>query len=118
MIFQVTKNHYNAALEHIESSNIEHTPTIFQAFRITLYDLLFNKTIFLNEYKSHLVYEIVKNPALGIRVANVIRVYVPKEHRGKGVVSDMLDLIKEKTVISGKGKYGEVGRLCIARANI
>ena len=56
-------------------------------------------------------------PTLGSRVGNVIRVYVPKEHRGKGAVSKMLDIAhtKEKVIISGKGKYGEVGRLHIAR---
>ena len=119
MIWQITKNHYNAALEHIKANDIDHTPTMLQALRMTLYDLIFNKTIFIKEYNAHLVYEVLKVPTLGLRVANVIRIYVPKEHRGKGVASNMLDLIKEKTVISGKGKDDEeIARLYRVRDNI
>lgn len=120
MYWQITKNHYDAAIEHIESNGLNHKPTMFQAFRVTLHDILFNKTIYLSEYKSHLVYEVIKMPTLGIRMANVIRVYVPKEHRGKGAVSKMLDVAhkKEDVIISGKGNYGEIGRLYVARTNI
>jgi len=117
-IFKITKNHLTAAKEHIKRENISHTPTLFQALRITLFDLFHNKTIYHKETNSHLVYEIVKVPTLGIRVANVIKIFVPKEHRGQGVASLMLDEIKENTVISGKGKYGEVGRLYLSRTNI
>lgn len=117
-IYYITLNHYKSALEHIEKNHINHTPTIFEAFRVTIYDFLFNKTIFDKTTKSHLVYEIIKNPTLGIRVANVIRIYVPEHHRGKGIVSKMLDKIPEKIVISGEGKHGEVGRLFVSRINI
>ncbi|MGD2065739.1 MAG: hypothetical protein PVI43_01035 [Candidatus Bathyarchaeota archaeon] len=120
MIWQITKNHYNAALEHIEKNDINHTPTMFQALKVTIYDLIFNHTIYIPEYKSHLVYEVVKMPTLGLRSANVIRIYVPKPHRGKGITSKMLDRVaeKEKIVISGEGKYGEVGRLYLSRKSI
>jgi GNAT superfamily N-acetyltransferase len=118
MIWQITKNHYNAAIEHIENHNINHTPTLWQALRLTISDLILNKTIYIKKHKSHLVYEIVINPTLGIRVANIIRVYVPKEHRGKGIASLMIDKIPEKTIISGKGKeHEEIARLYRVRAN-
>ena len=120
MIWQVTKNHYDAALEHIHKNKIDHTPTLLQAFRMTAYDMLFNKIVYLPEYKSHLVYEVIRVPTLGARLGNVIRIYVPKEHRGRGAVSKMLDIAHqtEDVIISGKGKYGEVGRLQIARTNL
>lgn len=120
MIWQITKNHYNAAIEHIKNSSLDHTPTYFQAFRETIHDLIFHKTIYMPEFGSHLVYEVIKKPTLGARLGNVIKIYVPKEHRGKGVVSKMLDIAhtRESVIISSKGDYGEVGRLFIARTNL
>ena len=120
MIYQITLNHYNAAVEHIKENNIPyHKPTMFQAFRITLYDLLFNKTIYNKKYKAHLVYEVIKYPTMGMRMANIIRIYVPKEHRGNGVASKLINSINEKYVISGKGEdHEEVGRLYRVRTNI
>ena len=117
-ICRITNNHYSAALEHKANHNIDHVPTKFQAFRMTIYDLLCNKTVYLEEYNSHLVYEIVKVPTLGLRTANVIRMYVPLYYRGTGITSVMLDMIPEDTVISGEGKHGEVGRLYVSRTNI
>ena len=118
-LYNITKNHYDVALEHIElNPTIKHTPTIFQALRMTITDLLLNNTIYDNKTKSHLVYEVIKVPTLGLRTANVIRMYVPKQHRGCGIMSKMLDSIPEHTVLSARGDYGEVGRLCISRINI
>ena len=117
-LLNITKSHYNVALEHITENKLIHTPTYFQALKITLHDTLFNKTIYDNKSKSHLVYEVVKMPTLGLRVANVIRIYVPKEYRGENIASSMLDKIKEKKVISSRGNYGEVGRLYVSRINL
>lgn len=115
IITQITNNHLNAAKEHINKYAIEHTPTLLQALRMTIYDYCFNKVMFDERTGSHLVYEVIKVPTLGIRSANVIRMYVPKEFRGQGVVSSLLDKIPEKVVISSKGRYGEVGRLYVSR---
>ena len=116
-LWQITKNHKTVALEHAKDYGIEHTPTIFQALRMTVYDTLFNKVVFLKEYNSHLVYEVNKVPTLGMEVSNIIRMYVPKEHRGKGVNSLMIEKVKGKIVI-GTGevsKYEEIGRVYVIR---
>ncbi len=119
---QITLNHLEAAKEHIVKNDMLcGSPTFIQAARITLFDMVFNKTVYNEKYKAHLVYEVQKIPTLGIRLANVIRVYVPKEHRGKGVATLMYDEIKEKIVIGGandSGKYESVGSIYIIRTSI
>ena len=120
-LMQISRNHLEAAKEHLSKSDLIHMPTIWQAIRTTLSDMIFNKTIYIKEYQAHLVYEVQKSHTLGLRIANVIRVYVPKEHRGKGIATIMYDKIKENIVIGGandRDKYRYIGSLYVIRENL
>ncbi len=129
-VIQIVINHYNAAVEHQEKAmesilgyDREFKTTMFQAIRLTVYDLLFNKTIYLKEYKSHLIYEVREIYTVGFRYAEMVRLYVPPEHRGKNIASKMLDMIPETFVIGHStlpemiDKYHDIGSIFLLRSN-
>ncbi len=129
-IIQLVVNHYNAGVEHqanamesIPGYDREFKTTMFQAIRLTAYDLLFNKTIYLKEYKSHLIYEVKNIHTVGFRYAEMVRLYVPPEHRGKNIASKMLDMIPETFVIGHStlpemiDKYHYIGSIFLLRSN-
>lgn len=112
-LIAITRGHYNAGLEHISIYNLNHNVTWWQAIITTITDLIFHKTIEVDG--AYVVYEIVKKRTIGSRLANVLSIYVPFEQRGQGVASQLLDMIPENVVISGRGKYEKVGELYVAR---
>ncbi|RLC29537.1 MAG: hypothetical protein DRH37_07330 [Deltaproteobacteria bacterium] len=114
-IISVVKGHYLAGKEHCDNHNLPHKTTWLQAVLVTINDLFHYKTITLNG--SYVVYNVTDKKTIGIRVAEITSIYVPKSQRGKGIASVLLDLIPEKTVISDRGNYEEVGRLVLCRKN-
>ena len=115
-ILAVIRGHYHAAKEHIEANNIVYTPTWFDAVATTLHDLIYYKTITIDD--SYVVYEVVKKRGMGLRAGLIISLYVPKHKRGNGIASRLLDAIPEKIVISDRGEHEEVGRLVICRKSV
>ena len=111
---KIVIGHHTVAKEHIENYGLTHKTTWMQAIRITVYDIIFNNTVYDKDTSSYIVYEINKVYTVGTEYALIVRMYVPKEHRGKKIISRLLDKIPYLT-ISTKGDFGEVGKLYIAR---
>lgn len=119
--FKIIKGHNKAAKEHIETYKLEHKTTILQAIILTLKDILRYRHIQIGD--AYLVYQPIYINTLGIRVARVLRVYVPKELRGQGIASEMRDMIPEKAVLeemsNGKeANYRTVGVTCVVRSHL
>ena len=114
----IVRGHYDVAKEHCKNLELNHTPTIWQAIHTTILDIIYRKTIFDKETKSYLIYSVVNKPTMGIRAGYVYSMYTPPEHRGKGVMSKMLDSIPEKITLAIDDKEDVVGRLYVIRTNI
>ena len=118
---KIIKGHYLAAQEHIKTFSINHKVTYFQAAILTLKDIIRYKHIQIGD--SYLVYQPIHINTLGVKVATVIRVYVPKELRGMGIAHNLRDKIPEKVVIeeityADTTKYRTVGTTCVVRSHI
>lgn len=98
-IINFIKSKLEVAKEHIENYDINHTPTIMQAIHAALIDYILYNVIYDDETGAYLVYEVIRKPTLGIRVANITSIYVPKKHRFKGVASELINRIPENIVI-------------------
>jgi len=114
----VLNGHMVAAIDHVKNNNLSHKPTWFQVFKVTLYDLIWNKTIEKNG--SYVVYTHIYKPHLGVKIPFVLSMYVPKENRGKGVMSEMLNSIPNKPILGSLDddratRYNRVGNLCVLR---
>ena len=58
-----------------------------------IFDLVFNNVIIDYKTNSYIVYEDIKSPTTGLRVAYIIGIYVSKENRGRRVATKLKDLI-------------------------
>ncbi len=118
----IVRGHYDVAKEHCKNLELNHTPTIWQAIYTTILDILYRKTIFDKETKSYLIYSVVNKPTMGIRAGYVYSMYTPPEHRGKGVMSKMLDSIPEKFTMAleedNDKEIEKYVRLYVIRTNI
>lgn len=113
--YHISKGHYNAALEHCSNYGLEHKPTMLQAFITTLSDYILNKTIYCKESKSYVVYEKVNKRTIGLKANLVVAMYTPKELRGQGYVSKLLDNIDGVVIVPQGEDENEVGRLYARR---
>ena len=114
-ILAVAKGHYLVAKEHIENHSIKHTVTWLQVFRVMVTDFIKHKTITIG--RSYIIYNVINKPTLGIKVVDIVSIYVPKEDRGKGVASKLLDAVPYRPIIgdSSEAKYRSIGNTKVIR---
>ncbi len=102
---QVMDNRFSNAKEDYNFS-----PRWIDVFIQTLGDFLCRKIIVDKETGSHIVYEVVQRRYLPDRPksALITGAYTPKSHRGKKIISKMLDSIPLKSIITAdKGVNNE-----------
>ena len=112
-LFTIARLHVEAGREHCINYGIGYEPTFLDGLRVALYDFLFNHIIYCHDYRSYIVWEHVKVPTIKESCALVIRLYTPREFRGMGIASALLDEIPHDNVLTyHKGvNCEEIGRV-------
>lgn len=114
---KVIQGHYTAAVERMHEFN--HVPTIYQAILTTIIDIFtINRHHIVLDNGSFIVYEVIKKPLYGMKIAQVHSVYVPKALRGSGYCSKLLDMIPSEVVLCDIGhEEDKIGSIYARKRN-
>lgn len=83
---------------------------------MTLEDFLIRNVHYDKHTKSYVVYENVRKRTIGAELRLVTSIYVPPQHRNKGVASALLNHIHKDILITTRGlPQDEVARLYTRR---